>query len=229
MANILKSTFILAVIAFIASYALSHVNNITEPEILRQEKEKQQKALTAVLPGYSVEDEKTVKVNGGDFTYWTGQKGEGEDSARGYAFITEKSGYSGVVRTMVGIDDEGKILGVSILQQSETPGLGARSVEVASSETFWQAVFGSSARGQKGARPWFQEQFTGLDGNKPIEIVKKGDWNESMKPELLEKNAVSAITGATITTKTVKESIETGIEKFNNAVKTQNTAEEVSQ
>jgi electron transport complex protein RnfG len=228
MANILKSTFILALIAFIASYALSHVNKITEPEILRQEKEKQQNALTSVLPGYSVKDEKTVQVQGEDFTYWTGEKEEGESPLTGYAFVTEKSGYSGIVKTMVGVDDKGRILGVSILQQSETPGLGARSVEIASTNTFWQVLFGSSEKNEETARPWFQEQFTGLDGSKPIEIVKKGDWKESMKAELLEKNAISAITGATITTRTVKDSIEAGIMKFNEAIKMRNKIEEVS-
>ena len=43
------------------------------------------------------------------------------------------------------------------------------------------------------------------------DVVKKGDWNPNMKEELQGKNAISAITGATITTRAVRDSIEAGI------------------
>ncbi|MFW5770086.1 MAG: FMN-binding protein, partial [Spirochaetota bacterium] len=67
------------------------------------------------------------------------------------------------------------------------------------------------------SRPWFQKQFTGLSVDQQIEIVKKGDWQPSMKEQLREKNAVTTITGATITTKTVRDAIMKGIEKLHRA------------
>ena len=42
MGNIIKPTLILAIVAFIASFALSHVNEATKPSILKQEKQKQE-------------------------------------------------------------------------------------------------------------------------------------------------------------------------------------------
>ncbi len=224
MGNIIKPTLILAIVAFTASFALSHVYEISYPNILKQEYQKQEKALTLVLPGYSIDikDKKSVAIDGKDFVYWIGIKKENKRRKilKGYAFISEKSGYSGTVKSMVGIDEKGMILGISVLQQSETPGLGARSTEVASQMTFFEYLFGEpSTADEEAILPWFQEQFSGLDSQKKIKILKKGDWNAEMKEELLRENAISAITGATITTKAVRDSIEAGIQKIQTCIK----------
>lgn len=214
MGNIIKSTLILALIAFIASMALSHINRITYPNILKQEKQKQDDALKAVLPGYTIVEQKRADVDGGQFIYWIGERIDNDKTLRGYAFVTEKSGYSGVVKSMAGVDERGIILGVSILQQTETPGLGARCIEIASKETFFGHLFGESKVDEEQSPPWFQEQFKGLDVNRRIEILKKGDWSQDMREELIGRNAISAITGATITSRTVRDSIESGITRL---------------
>lgn len=221
MKEIIKPTLILAIVAFIASFALSHINRITRPEIERQEREKEKQALSQVLPGYSIIDKKTEELNGEEFTWWKAEKTIEEENitVKGYAFICEKPGYSGPVRSMAGVDEKGIILGLSVLQQSETPGLGARSTEIASKLTFLEFISGETADAAEGAQvPWFQEQFSGIDASEEIKIVKKGTWNKGMKDELIEQNAVSAITGATITTKAVRDSIEAGIEKLNRVI-----------
>lgn len=210
--NIIKSTIILAVVTFAASFVLSHVNRITYPNILKQEREKQERALSVVLPGYSNIEKKKTLIDNKVYIYWTGDKIEEGKTAKGFAFISGSSGYSGLVQSMVGIDENGIILGLSILQQTETPGLGARSVEVATSETFLGYIFGSEASTKdESIAPWFQEQFKGLNTTKTIDIVKRGDWSIEIRDELLNKNAISAITGATITTRAVRDSIASGI------------------
>jgi electron transport complex protein RnfG len=214
MGNIIKSTLILALIAFIASMALSHINRITYPSILKQEKQKQDDALKTVLPGYTIVEQKRVNVDGGEFIYWMGERADNEKTVKGYAFLTEKSGYSGLLKSMIGVDDRGIIIGISILQQTETPGLGARCIEIASKETFFGHFFGDSKGDEEQSPPWFQEQFNGLDANRRIEILKKGDWTQDMREELIERNAISAITGATITSRTVRDSIERGIKRL---------------
>lgn len=215
MNTILKPSIIIGIVAFIASLLLSHVRNITEPHILRQAKEKQERALAMVLPGYEVGEKEVAEVNGTPFVYWKGMKGDDE----AYAFETSKPGYSGDIISVVGVTPAGEILGLSILQQTETPGLGARSTEVASSQTFFGSLFGSGGGAEEGEkRPWFQQQFQGLSVAQKIAIVKKGDWNESMKEELQQKNAVSAITGSTITTATVRDSVMAGYEKLTQVV-----------
>lgn len=211
MDTVVKPSLIIMAVAFVASLALSHVKSFTEPSIARQAKEKEENALKAVLPGYSIGEKKMVDVNGTSFTYWTAAKQDGEKEAKGYAFIASEPGYSGDVRSMVGVDDQGKVLGISILQQTETPGLGARATEVASSLTFLKVITGDGD--DSGPKvPWFEQMFRGLDLTKSINIVKKGDWNSSMRDELLKENAVSSITGATITTRTVAVSLEKGMD-----------------
>ena len=42
---------------------------------------------------------------------------------------TDKNGFGGNLKVMVGFDAEGKILGYEVLEHSETPGLGARANE----------------------------------------------------------------------------------------------------
>ena len=74
---------------------------------------------------------------------------------------------------MVGMDTNGIITHIKILSQDETPGLGAKIVEVANGES----------------EPWFQRQFSGK---------KASDLD----------HAVDAITGATITSKAVIDSIQ---------------------
>ena len=219
MRNIISSTVVLAIVVFIASFSLSHVNKITYPNILRQAKEKERRALSTVLPGYSNIKVKEVIIDGKDFLYWTGVKRKNRKTIKGYAFITEKSGYSGLVRTMVGVNMKGVILGISILQQSETPGLGARSIEIASKQTFFGYLFGTSPSEEEPTIPWFQEQFRGLNTSKRIEIVKKGDWDIELREELLKENAISAITGATITTRVVRDSIDEGFQRLRVAQK----------
>lgn len=233
MKNILKPAVILTLIAFIGAFALSHIYKVTKPYILKQDLEKQEKALSAVLPGYSIniDDKIITKIDGEDFAYWTGEKNDetGKEMLKGYAFICEKAGYSGPVRSMVGIDDKGIILGISIIQQSETPGLGARSTEIASQMTFMEFITGSRSSDDNGEiAPWFQEQFKGLDSARPIKILKRGDWNAGNKDELINKNAVSAITGASLTTKTVRDSIESGIIKLRKCLETVQAGKEAA-
>ena len=40
-----------------------------------------------------------------------------------------KNGFSGMIKMMVGFDNNGTILNVEVLEQSETPGLGAKMTE----------------------------------------------------------------------------------------------------
>lgn len=226
--SILRSTIILGLTAFVATFALSHIKAITYPVIQKQERQKTESALAQVLPGYTVGEERSSTAGAGAFTYWTASKTDGAATLTAYAFIAEKAGYSGVIRTMVGVDDKGTVLGISIIRQSETPGLGARVLEAASRNTFFQVVTGRARRGGEEPAPWFQEQFRGLNAGTKIDIVKKGDWNEAMREELLQKNSVSAITGATITTKAVKDGIEEGMARLKTALEEHAKAEEAA-
>jgi electron transport complex protein RnfG len=59
---------------------------------------------------------------------------DGEKS--GYAFISSGSGYGGDIDILVGLDNNFSIKDISILKQTETPGLGARITESAFTDQF---------------------------------------------------------------------------------------------
>jgi Na+-translocating ferredoxin:NAD+ oxidoreductase RnfG subunit len=74
-----------------------------------------------------------------------------------------------------------------VLSQNETPGLGTRIVEIQQKETIWDVAF-KGAKPDPSLRPWFQVQFDG----KSIHSLDSD---------------VQAISGATITSRAVIESI----------------------
>ncbi len=224
--TILKPALILSIIAFLASFTLSHINRITRPEIEKRLQMKKDEAYAAVLPSYLgyiiIEKGKKALVDGREFQFTIAEKTEGDKKIKAYAFETAKSGYSGVIRSIVAVDENMKLLGISIIQQSETPGLGARAKEMAISGTFFSHFFGSGGQSEPvKTQSWFEEQFTGIDCTKKIGIIKKGEYasaSEELKKELAEKNSVSVITGATITTRAVIDGITEGIEHLKKAL-----------
>ena len=218
MNNIFKPALVLAAVAFCSSLLLAYMRDITYPVIRQQEKEKEKIALMMVLPGYEIGEPQIVKLdNGEEFKFWTGEKKQDDEILRGYAFLSVNYGYSGDIKSMIGVDENNIVLGISIVQQSETPGLGDRVNEKATSETIWGVVLGKSYGGEGVTEPWFQDQFKGIDLNKKIKIVKQGTWTSDMKDDLLSQNAVSAITGATITTKAITGSLKEGLIKLTKA------------
>jgi electron transport complex protein RnfG len=102
----------------------------------------------------------------------------------GLAYETFGVGYAGQMKLMLGIDTEGKILGVRVLAHKETPGLGDK-MEVKKSN-------------------WIL-RFDGLSlGNPPIEKWKvKKDGGQ-----------FDQFTGATITPRGIVDAIRRGLQLF---------------
>jgi Na+-translocating ferredoxin:NAD+ oxidoreductase subunit G len=214
MQSILKPTLIIVAIAFVCVIILSQVQKLTAPTIAARAKEKQGQALGLVLPGFDMGEARTARIDGKDFTWWQGVKEADGAVLKGYAFITKSAGYGGDIESMVGVDETGVILGLSVISQSETPGLGDRCVEVASRETLWDHIRGGIPFrdfGDDTRIPWFQNQFKGVNAGTRIAIARRGDWSPDMRENLLEMNAISALTGASITTATVVRSVEDGM------------------
>ncbi len=212
--EILKPTLIIVAVAFICVMALSQVQRVTAPQIAARALEKQQQSLALVLPGFDTGPALTARVEGKDFTWWEGVKQEDGAERKGFAFLTKSPGYGGDVESMVGVDENGIILGLSILQQAETPGLGDRCVEVASRETLFDHIRGGVPvrdLPDEAPIPWFQNQFKGVNAGAGIAVQRRGNWDPEMRESLLALNAISALTGATITTDAVVKSVERGM------------------
>ena len=111
----------LLLITSVVAAALAGVNSITKPVIDRLTAEKTQRAIEAVLPGGGEEltDRNAVGYPGAELVSKVYQ---GEN---GYAIEVTPGGFDNIITMMVGIDFEGKILGIDIISHTETAGLGA--------------------------------------------------------------------------------------------------------
>lgn len=69
----------------------------------------------------------------------------------GVAFETARKGYSGEIRVLLGIDENGKLLGVRVLKHTETPGLGDK-IEVTRSD--WITRFTGKSLGDPADAQW---------------------------------------------------------------------------
>ena len=127
MKEILRLCFVLTVIAAVSAGVLAFVNQKTEEPIKNAMKEEEMSAVKSVLPPFDNEADKdtlTLKDETTEYKFYRGRK---EGGIVGVAFtVIAPNGYSGEIKVMVGVDTEGVVQGVQILDHRETPGLGAK-------------------------------------------------------------------------------------------------------
>jgi electron transport complex protein RnfG len=118
-----KEVSVLFLVGITSAFFLSFVYKKTAPLISKYREESLKKSLNEVFADPSVRFEE-IKVD----TLWKVLKG---DKYIGIIFRSEKKGYSGTIRPIVGVDSTGKIIRVKIPKEelSETPGLGMKIAE----------------------------------------------------------------------------------------------------
>ena len=163
VAYILRLALTLLVITAVVAVALAGVNSITAPKIEQLNAEKTQQAIEAVLPG-GFDTQIT------DYTDDTGLVTNVYSGANGYAFEVAPAGFDNTITMMVGVDHDGKVLGISIVSHTETSGLGA--VAAASTSA------GESFRGQ----------FVGMSGS--VSVTKDGGEVDSLTGATITSRAV---------------------------------------
>lgn len=151
MNQMIKFGLILGIICLAATLVLAVTYEITKPKIENQLNSEEQNALKAIMPQADLFNEKTLD----GIEYFEALKGR---NIIGYCVRVTGTGYNGYIRMIVGIDTNGIIQGLQVLEHSETPGLGAKINEIAQGET----------------EPAFLKQFKGKDA-KTIEIKKDID------------------------------------------------------
>ena len=126
----------LLIIAAVMAAALAGINSVTAPIIAQLKAEKTQAAIEAVLPG------------GGDPVGFSDDSGivttvyQGES---GWAVEVAPVGFDSAITMMVGIDNEGNVLGIDIISHKETAGLGAvAAADTAAGEAFRTQYVGKS-------------------------------------------------------------------------------------
>ena len=159
---ILRLALTLLLITAAVAAALAGINSITAPKILANKEAKIQEAIQTVLPGGGEEAE---------FTDATGMVTAVWASDTGYAVQVAPAGFGGAITMMVGIDRNGQILGVSVVSQTETAGLGA-------------IVGADTVAGQE-----FRDQFIGLSGQ--LAVDKDGGQIDSVTGATITSRAVT--------------------------------------
>jgi len=121
--EIIGGVLILTIITALSGYLLAQVYKTTKPAIEKQKKIEEEKVNRGIFPDgveFIEKEENGVKY----FSVLNSKKEE-----IGKIFTTSSLGYGGYIKIKVGIDKNGKIKGIKILQHNETPGLGAKITE----------------------------------------------------------------------------------------------------
>lgn len=125
--NIANMAIVLTAIAIVAGGLLAWVNNVTAGPIEQINNQAIENGIKSVILG-----ERDIKFRVEDPTEKEGfvfhNVYDMNENLLGTAVeSTDKNGFGGALKVMVGFDPEGKILGYTVLEHSETPGLGAQA------------------------------------------------------------------------------------------------------
>ena len=160
---VLRLAGTLFLIAAVVAAALAGVNAITAPVIAELNAAATQEAISAVLPG-GFDSEIT------DYADASGIVSKVYQGEAGYALEVGPGGFDNTITMMVGVDNEGKVLGISIVNHTEAAGLGA----VADADT------------PKGIA--FREQFVGTSGS--VSVTKDGGTLDAITGATITSRAV---------------------------------------
>ena len=114
---------VLTVIAIIAAGVLASVNAVTAPQIEKINADNLAAGIKAVMGSDDIQVADPEEVDA--FTVYAVSDPSG--SALGKAVVTIENGFGGPLKVLVGFDTEGNILGYTVLEHAETPGLGAKA------------------------------------------------------------------------------------------------------
>ena len=180
MNKILRMIIVLTVIGLISGGILAIVYNWSLPRIEENQIRETDAAIFKVLP----ETKSYQKVVKEDLTYFECFDKRG--GRIGTAILCEGTGYQGEIRLMLGINaDLSEFTGMAVLEQFETPGLGAKIAEKK-----------------------FEEQFRGLATRPPIEYVKAKAPEKPNEIQAITGATISSRAVVNIINKTVKEWLE---------------------
>lgn len=198
--NAPKNIIVLFVVAFVSVAILAVVNQITMAPIAKAEADARQASYMKVFDGA----EEITDIEGLDSklaeyaafvqdpTVKINAVLEAKKGGEKLGYVidaTSPNGYGGDVQIAIGITNDGEIKAFTVIS--------------AANET--------PGLGAKSTEPEFQEQFSGLSALNPIAFSKTGADRG--------KNEIDAISGATITTTAVTNTVNEAIGFFNNILK----------
>jgi electron transport complex protein RnfG len=130
--TLLNMVLVLTGVAVVMGGILALVNHLTEGPIAQQKEKTLADGIKAVMvcDDLIVTKTDTVKRNdakGKELTYIIYQTQDKAGKDLGAAVESTTGGFGGALKVLVGFDADGKILGYTLLEHAETPGLGAKA------------------------------------------------------------------------------------------------------
>lgn len=165
---------VLTGVAVITGCILAYVNHITERPIELQKQKTLEAGIKAVMGGgdLTVTQTDTVRQNdakGKEMTYVIYQTKDGQKKDLGAAVESTTGGFGGDLKVLVGFDPDGNILGYTLLEHAETPGLGAKA------DAWFQ-------KGQKG-------DIIGKNPSEPLVVSKDGGQVDAITASTITSRA----------------------------------------
>ena len=181
--SLLNMVLVLTGVAVIMGGVLAFVNHVTAGPIEEQKQLALEKGIKTVMQADNLTVTKTdtvkTNVNGKEQVYIV------YNNEKGAAVQSSTMGFGGELKVLVGFDTDGYILGYTLLEHQETPGLGAKA------DQWFQ-------KGQKG-------DIIGMNpGQKALDV----------KPVKGGQGDVDAITASTITTRAFLKAINQAYDAY---------------
>lgn len=133
--SIKNMAIVLTAIAVIAGGLLAYVNSATAPQIEKINAENLAAGIKKVIGNEkltvtkvdTIYKEGAAEKTAKDIEFITYTAADETGAPIGVAISTSENGFGGALQVLAGFDNEGKVLGYTILASSETPGLGAKA------------------------------------------------------------------------------------------------------
>ena len=167
-------TLVLTSVAVIMGGILAYVNHLTEGPINEQKAKALADGIKSVMgvSDITVATTDTVRqqdAKGKEMVYVIYQTKDAQGQDLGAAVESTSGGFGGDLKVLVGFDPEGKILGYTLLEHAETPGLGAKA------DKWFQ-------KGEKG-------DIIGKDPVEPLTVSKDGGQVDAITASTITSRA----------------------------------------
>ena len=171
--SLLNMVLVLTGVAIVMGGVLAYVNHLTEGPIAEQKTKALADGIKTVMGVGDITVSKTdtvrQNVGGKEQTYIIYQTQDAQQKDLGAAVESTTGGFGGDLKVLVGFDPEGKILGYTLLEHAETPGLGAKA------DKWFQ-------KGEKG-------DIIGKDPKEPLTVSKDGGQVDAITASTITSRA----------------------------------------
>ena len=172
--TLLNMVLVLTGVAVVMGGVLAYVNHLTEGPINEQKAKALADGIKTVMcvGDLTVTKTDTVRQNdakGKEMTYVIYQTQDAQGKDLGAAVESTTGGFGGDLKVLVGFDPDGKILGYTLLEHAETPGLGAKA------DKWFQ-------KGEKG-------DIIGKDPVEPLTVSKDGGQVDAITASTITSRA----------------------------------------